>query len=318
MYLNRLWCASFAVLMFSARASGGSLSSIVVYGDSLSDNGNLFATTGQPGSPYYMGRRSNGPVTVEQLAALSAATLKDYAWIGATTGIGNYGDNGTPTSFGTYGLPGMLTELKDTQSQISAYKGGLFVVWGGPNDFLSPSPSDRTPQQQIARAVGDLVTIVDTLKGDGAKNILVPGMPDLGLTPYFLSLGSGASAQATALTNAFNATLASELPSGVKYYDTAGLLRSIVADPSAYGFTDVRDPCFNGSTVCADPSKYLFFDSFHPTTQADAFLAEGFDRTLTPEPAGVTLLTVGLIVLGCVCRNRLVGERRHEVHEHVR
>ena len=135
-------------------------------------------------------------------------------------------------------------------------------------------------------------------------------MPDLGLTPYFLSLGSGVSAEATALTDAFNATLASELPPGVKYYDTAGLLRSVVADPSAYGFTDVTDPCFNGSTVCADPSKYLFFDSFHPTTQADAFLAEGFDRTLAPEPAGVTLLAVGLIVLGCVCRNRRMGERR--------
>lgn len=287
-----------AALTLSAASFAGPLSSIVVYGDSLSDNGNLFALSGVPGSPYYQGRKSNGPVAVEQLAALTGATLKDYAWAGATTGIGNFGDQGTPTSFGKYLLPGMLTELKVTQSQVASNASGLFIVWGGPDDFLSPSASDATPQQQINRAVGDLVTIVDTLKSDGAKNILVPGMPDLGLTPSFSSLGPVASAQASALTNAFNAALISQLPAGVKYFDTATLLRSIVADPSAYGFTDVTDACYNGKTVCADPSKFLFFDDFHPTTQADAFVAQGFEQTLAPEPSVFMLLGVGFILLG--------------------
>lgn len=40
---------------------------VVVFGDSLSDNGNLFAQTGQPPAPYFQGRFSNGPVWVEQL-----------------------------------------------------------------------------------------------------------------------------------------------------------------------------------------------------------------------------------------------------------
>ena len=149
MFLNRLCCAFFAVLIFSTAALGDSLTSVIIYGDSLSDNGNLFAATGQPGSPYYIGRRSNGPVAVEQLAALTGATLKDYAWVGATTGIGNYGDNGTPTSFGTYGLPGMLTELKATQSQISAYTGGLFIVWGGPTTSY---PLLRTTTRRSSRS----------------------------------------------------------------------------------------------------------------------------------------------------------------------
>src|SRR5580700_5150096 len=80
--------------------------SVVVYGDSLSDNGNLFAATGQPPAPYFEGRRSNGPVAVEQLATALGVPLHDFAWIGATTGIGNIGDGGTPTSFGALKLPG--------------------------------------------------------------------------------------------------------------------------------------------------------------------------------------------------------------------
>jgi hypothetical protein len=40
--------------------------------------------------------------------------LKDQAWLGATTGIGNFGDGGTPTNFGALGLPGMQAECQHT------------------------------------------------------------------------------------------------------------------------------------------------------------------------------------------------------------
>ncbi|KAK9811727.1 hypothetical protein WJX72_009140 [[Myrmecia] bisecta] len=43
---------------------------LVVFGDSLSDNGSSFAACGSPPSPpYYMGRYSNGPIWVDQLAS---------------------------------------------------------------------------------------------------------------------------------------------------------------------------------------------------------------------------------------------------------
>ena len=297
---------SAALLMFSVASNASTIGSIVVYGDSLSDNGNLFAATGQPGSPYYMGRRSNGPVAVEQLATSLGATLVDFAWSGATTGIGNLGDGGTPTSLGADSLRGMLTQLQNSQSSLSPYLGGLFIVWGGPDDFLSPSPLDPTVQQQITRAVGDLVSIVDTLEADGATNILVPGMPDLGLTPYFNSLGPAEAAQATALTNAFNAALLASLPAGVKYFDTSALLQAMVSDPSAYGFTNVTAPCYNGVTVCSDPAQYLFYDDLHPTTEADAFLAAGFEDVVTPEPGLVVPLGLGLIALALAAKRRTV------------
>jgi cholinesterase len=287
-----------AALLLPLRTPAESLSSIVVYGDSLSDNGNLFAATGQPGAPYYAGRRSNGPVAVEQMAARLGVPLIDYAWIGATTGIGNYADQGSTTTSGTAHLPGMWVEFSSTQQAITPYLGGLFIVWGGPNDFLAPSPLDQGPQDTIARGVGNLVTMVDQLLSRGATNILVPGIPDLGLTPYFQSLGADQAAAASAVTDAFNAALVSALPAGVKFIDTAALLRVLVAHPAAYGFTNVTDACFDGTSVCADPSRYLFFDDFHPTTQADALVAQEFLATTVPEPGTAAGVAAALFVIG--------------------
>ena len=305
-HLGKAMALAVALSTMPAVILADPFTSVVVYGDSLSDNGNLFAASGGtiPGPPYFDGRRSNGPVAVEQLATALGVPLQDFAWIGATTGIGNYGDGGTPTSFGAFGLPGMQTELAGTAGLLGPFlSSGLFVVWGGANDFLAPSPLDSFPSGVIARGVSDLVGIVTTLQGLGAQHILVPGMPDLGLTPYFESLGPAAVAEGSAITDAFNATLAASLPSGVVYYDTAALLRHMVADPSAFGFTDVTDACFNGITVCASPDQYLFWDDFHPTTATDSFVAKAFEEAV-PEPATFALLPAALMLCFVIRKRR--------------
>ena len=293
----------------STQAQAGPYSSIVAYGDSLSDNGNFYAAVGQPGVPYYDGRRSDGPVAVEQLAVALGVPLVDFAWIGATTGVGNYADGGTTTSFGAYSLPGMQTVFAATQASLGPFlANGLFVVWGGANDFLAPSPLDTTPLDVIQRAVSDILGIVSSLEMLGAQNILVPGMPDLGLTPYFRSLGLAAAAQGSAITDAFNGALRLSLPADVDFYDTASLLRSMVANPGAYGFTNVTDPCFNGTSVCANPSEYLYFDDFHPTTATASFAAQGFLAATVPEPSAFFLVLGGLVLCWAVRKRVLARE----------
>jgi phospholipase/lecithinase/hemolysin len=296
-----------AIFGFSANVSATSYSSVVVYGDSLSDNGNLFAAVGMPGLPYYGGRRSNGPVAVEFLAQSLAVPLIDFAWIGATTGVGNYADGGTVTTLGSGPLPGMTTVYNATKGSLSPFvTNGLFVVWGGPNDILAPSPLDTTADDIIVRAVSNELSIITGLLGIGVTNILVPGMPDLGLTPYFRSLGQDAVSQGTAFTDAFNGLLQAELPQNVFYYDTASLIRSVVANPVDFGFTNVTDPCFDGITVCNDPNQYLFFDSFHPSSLAQAIIARGFESLVTvPEPATLALFGLGLVGLALRRRNRI-------------
>ena len=303
--LKRALNLALVLLSFSTLAHAGPYSTVLVYGDSISDNGNLFAATGQPGAPYYQGRRSDGPVAVEQLAAALGVPLRDFAWIGATTGIGNYADGGTTTTAGLISLPGMQVQLAATQGLLNPYlASGLFVVWGGANDFLAPSPLDLTPLAVVNRAISNELGIVASLELLGAQNILVPGMPDLGLTPYFQSLGPVAAAQASLLSDVFNSAIQSNLPAGVLFYDTAALERSAVANPGAFGFTNVTDPCFNGTTICANPAQYLFVDEFHPTSAAHRFLADGLLTAVVPEPDTYVLIFAGLGLLGFTARRR--------------
>ena len=80
-------------------ASAQSYNRLVVFGDSLSDNGNLLAATqgmapplppsASPNRTYDTGRFSNGPVAVEHLAAQLGVPLLDLAWGGALTGQAN-------------------------------------------------------------------------------------------------------------------------------------------------------------------------------------------------------------------------------------
>jgi phospholipase/lecithinase/hemolysin len=286
--------AAILLLAFPAIASADSYSSLIVYGDSLSDNGNLYGATGNPASPpYYNGRFSNGPVAVEQLAGLLGSPLYDFAWGGATSGIGNYGDGGTQTTSGAFGLPGMIPELIGSGPVLSTLNvpNSLFIVWGGANDFLTSG----TPLQ----AAEDIDFIVSSLQSDGATHILVPGIPDLGLTPDYYG-----DAAATAYSEEFNLLLQASLPTGATYVDTFNLMHQIESNPAAYGLTDVTDPCLNGASVCSNPNQYLFWDGFHPTTAADSILAEQFDEAATPEPSSILLLGTGIAGLAGLLRRR--------------
>ena len=57
-------------LIWSSPVAASVFSQIYAFGDSLSDNGNVFAATGMgfPPAPYAQGRFSNGPVWAENLA----------------------------------------------------------------------------------------------------------------------------------------------------------------------------------------------------------------------------------------------------------
>ena len=303
MRLQRLFGLLVLLAALTGVAQAGAFSYVAVFGDSLSDNGNLYAATGYPPAPYYNGRMSNGPVAVENMAADLKSPLADYAWIGATTGIGNVVDGGTATSYGAYGLPGMLTSFAAVAPSLPDKSSALFVLWGGPNDLLSDLSDPALLPGAIAAAVANISDMALLLEAMGAQHILVPNMPDLGLTPRLLADGPAASAEATEVTDLFNALLATSLPPGVTIFNTAGFLRNVDSNPAAYGFTNVTDPCFNGVTVCADPNQYLFWDDIHPTAAADVFLGAEF-AAAGPEPSTSVLVFAGLCAFAAAVRRR--------------
>jgi outer membrane lipase/esterase len=309
-----------ALLLVPALASAGSINILNVFGDSLSDEGNAFLMTGGlfPPPPYVQ-RASNGPVAAEYLAAAlgvplapSVAGGTNYAVVGALTGTANF-------SAVAYGLP--VLSNTGILSQVGAYlatgpvidpKDELFLVWGGANDFfVSPSPVTAV------NAVTNIVTAINLLYGAGARQFLVPNLPDLSLTPSGRSQTPANQASLQGLSVFFNMTLnnallALTLPgSDIVQFDTFGLLHAISANPAAFGFTNVSDACFQGGlglpgTVCATPGTYLFWDSVHPTTAGHALLGAAFAnevREQIPEPTALMLLGLG-IAARLAARNR--------------
>ncbi len=276
-FLSQTVLLMLVLLAVTVLTGAGNFAAVIVYGDSFSDNGNLFRVIGIPQPPYWDGRYSNGPVAIEDLAASMAAPLLDNAWGGATTGIGNYVDNGTTGSLGYDNLPGMTTTFNATKNSFppALVRVSLFVVWGGINDFATNDLTTATADH----AVSDIVAIVSGLKAKGAKKILVPGIPDLGFTPYYL--GQAKAGWANYVSEYFNQKLRSALPQDVVFYDTATLYRKMTSNPGSYGLTNVTQACYSPpGSVCPLPDQYLYWDLLHPTAHVHQILAGEFSTAV--------------------------------------
>jgi phospholipase/lecithinase/hemolysin len=285
-------------------APGAPYPAMYVFGDSLSDTGNVsLATLGQvPVSPYADRSFSNGPVWAQDLAqslhlpALqpSLAGGTDFAYGGAETGQ-TPAHTLNPTDFASqYGQ--YLTQVPSPQA------GALYAIWIGANDVLDiTNNSSLTPAQQqadVGAAVQNEVSVIGGLAAHGAQNLLVLNVPDLGRTPYETARGPAVAQSATSLASLYDSDLATALQpleaSGALKIDlvnTFSVLDQVIASPGAYGFTNVTDPLWNGNLTSsssgtlaaagAAQSQYLFFDGLHPTAQAHSLLASGIAQGLT-------------------------------------
>lgn len=252
--------AGLLIAFAPLRASAKEFSKVVVFGDSLSDNGQLFALSGGafPPFPYFQGRFSNGPVWIENLAARLGVPLEDHAFGGAFTDASNINSSFVP------GAPGMQTSVAAylaTQPRLDPK--ALYVIWGGANDYLNGFQTN--PNIPVSNIVAEVLA----LDARGAKSFLIPNLPDLGSLPVTLSSPFGPLFnQLTAFHNAILAGAVQSLRStqhGDKIYfmDANALVRNIRANPSAFGFTNVNDAAISVFPFSAE--GYLFWDAVHPT-----------------------------------------------------
>jgi outer membrane lipase/esterase len=289
--------------------SGSKFKSIYVFGDSLSDTGNLFGMTGgfePPSPPYFAGRFSNGPIWVEVFDQLldpkrdfdtTPVVIKPLA--------NNQAVGGAFTDTRGEVLPGsgVLSQVANFAAAGGKIKHrDLVVVWAGANNYLG---GDIDP----FLVVDDLVTAVQELYDLGARWFLVPNLPNLGDTPLGgLVLDPEEAAGLNALTAGHNAILAgamaalsAELGVDIVIVDINAMFQAILTEPAAYGFANVTVPCLiqqpDGSRVPSgacppdgdtyDATGVLFWDLIHPTAAGHALVAMVARTTLS---ASTTLM----------------------------
>ncbi len=312
--------------------------SIVSFGDSLSDVGDVFIATGgvEPNPPYYMGRFSNGPNWLDDLAQkmnlplapiLAPGGGTDFAFGGATTG--------SPDSTNTDGVPTLEQQIGAfnlaTNKQASPH--ALYTFSIGANDLFSlvaQVGGNTISTADASTYAGDAAAVVagaaQTLQSEGATDLVLFDVPDLSQTPLMQQEaatiesadGVGAADQflqfVYGLSLSFDLDVTTDLQSvekaGLTVYDlnTFALIDSVVADPGAYGFSDVNDPCFvaanpnhpftSGGTECGDPNSYLFWDTVHPTSAAGELIAADAYGKVIPEPSTWAMMAVGFAGLG--------------------
>ncbi|MFZ4166617.1 autotransporter domain-containing protein [Brevundimonas sp. NPDC058933] len=268
----------------TANAAGAqTYNRLVVFGDSLSDNGNLYLATGRatPASPpYFQGRFSSGPVFTERLG-FNAANFT-----GPVTGSINYAFGGARTDSQASPL-GMRVQLAQYQSRGGTFSAGdLVSILGGANNIFQGLPAagaSTNPQGSIAPvalgAASDINFLVGGVAQAGAGTILVTNLPKLSLTPQFRGTAAAPLADYAvttfngALLTGLNATAAARPGTNIIMMDLFKIGDVIAANPSAFGVTNVTQPCFNGVTVCANPDDYFYFDGVHPTAAGHAAIA---------------------------------------------
>ena len=253
-------------------ALASSFDHLVVFGDSLSDDGNLFAADPSqvPSDYYYAGRFSNGPVWVEYLAEedFLDCSLVNNAYGGATT------DGASP--------PGLIAQVNSYTASATLEDNTLFSVWIGANDFLNGSVDYQASADNVGAALDDLAAF-------GAEYILVVNLPDLGSTPRFL--GTAGESAARAVSQGFNAALAAvvdafqaDYPDIIVYeFDCFAFLQKVANDPDRYGFTNATQvsPAYAIAGDFDNSAGYVFWDTIHPTTEAHEMFA---DRVLSILP----------------------------------
>ena len=276
-----LMTAMLGMASMAARALEPRYDSLIVFGDSYCDTGNLYLATGgaEPAAPYYNMRFSNGPLWVDHVAGFlgvpfgpSLAGGTDYAFGGAWVT--------QPES--VTGVPSVPQQVELYLSQHGGHAdpNALYIIEGGGNDILdTTSGSPVALGQDIANGLSSSEIM---LRQAGARYFVMPDLFNVGVLPAAAGNTSFALAASDETDKTLNGLLGPEYQlQGVLIVrmNVFRLMTAIQADPDHFGFTDITDPCLT-TAVCADPDHTFFWDTHHPTEFGHAFFAVILENVL--------------------------------------
>jgi outer membrane lipase/esterase len=279
-----LTAAFLGLAAITAQAATPTYDSLIVFGDSYCDVGNLYLATGgaEAAPPYYNMRFSNGPIWLDHVAGflrlpLTPSVLKgtDFAFGGAWVT--------QPSSF--TGVPSIPQQVETYLAATGgkADPNALYIIEGGGNDILdTTSGTADALGREIAQGIVDSE---GALRRAGARHFVIPNLFNVGLLPA--AAGNTAFAQAASLATDkwIDVRLEPEYIEEnvhILRLDVFSLLGAVVTDPTHFGFTDITDPCYT-TFVCADPDHTFFWDTHHPTEFGHAFFAVTLENALSTQ-----------------------------------
>ena len=258
-------------------------STIISFGDSLSDNNNMYNASDWQlpnNTSYFEGRFTNGYTWVEYLSSDLNIPLYDWA-VGGAEAKKSYGI-----------IPGLDDQINSWVEYMKNAHGyqvnsTLFTIWIGANDLDAGKSYTDT--------INSLKNGLQILINNGAKNILVNTLPDLSLTPEF-HMGSGDITKMHNNVLNCNAQISDIVlqyqqlypDTRIMLFDVFSNFNEMLNNPDKFGFSNVTNSCLSINKVsnlnfidklkpranCTDASKFVFWDLLHPTTHVHKIIAD--------------------------------------------
>ncbi|RUS99576.1 hypothetical protein DSM107003_01600 [Trichormus variabilis SAG 1403-4b] len=278
---------------------------LVVFGNSLSDTGNVFEIFknvdpkpfGYPASPYYyQGRFANGPNWVDYLGsklAFSEESVINFAHGGAKAG-----EDLVFPGFENNPIPSVLTQIQQFTTENAntpVSEDTLYIIWAGHNDFnfLAATADPVEVAKNAATSIGDAITTLSSL---GAKEIVVANLEDLKARPYINPANPTADGREFSIefNNALNQEvndLESSLNIDLSVVDIFSFNEEVQANPENYDFTNLTEPLIYITPGTVNPDEYAYWDEAHPTTKLHQYISQTFENTLLDEGIIPDLIT---------------------------
>ena len=303
--MNRIFHAFvLLLLLLPATLLAAQYDGVYVFGDSLSDNGNLASVIGPfPEPPYYQNRVSNGLLAVEVMAARLGLPMEPSLHLIGPAQGGNYAVAGARAARNEPQDLGMQVTLFLANHGGVAPADALYVMFLGGNDIRSARDSvDPVAAQALLNDAAQAITgQMRLLAQAGARHWLLVNAPDIGRIPE-TSLLAGALGLPQLVTAAHDLSLyfnrqlkmglhglRKDTDSDVAVFDLYKRFGKILDKAGKLGFSNSTEPCFSsvqgaytaGCNFGLNIDQYVFFDEIHPTARVHAMIGDMMYRKVS-------------------------------------
>ena len=282
--------------------AGSSFSQIYIFGDSLSDTGNLGSINGGIPAPYFNNRISNGPVAVETLAAkLGFNANASLHIIGPQIG----------TNYAVAGANAFGNSIIDLPAQISGFQANngfiapadaLYVMFIGGNDVRDARNTIDIDDAllQIRNASTQVKDAIETLTLSGARHFLLVNSPSIAVIPETQLIADALNdkkviKRAKRYSKRYRKQLKKiadllqdQYDIEITYFDLYRFFNKVLHKAKKYGFTNTTDACFSTVTFTFHPDcnfglnadQFAFWDEIHPTARLHEIVGEAFFESI--------------------------------------